>query len=684
MPYRLMRNLLLTILSSFFFLFLFSTVKASDNTSTHIVVFVNQVRGPECCDTGNLKALETQIRAFQENKLQATFAVRFDALNDTSMRSLLLQAANQGQEMGALLEVTPSLAQASGVMYNGKPEQWYEAQTVFLVGYTPSDRQKIIDTYMMRYKEVFHAYPYSSVAWMIDPISLSYMKKTYGVMTHELTREQWGTDSYTLYGGPPHYAYVPSEKWALIPSKDQQVEMPLIIRQTVTDPVWNYGDPTSSYTSQPNDYASRKVDFNYFKHLFYQAHEQPTENYTLTILGLENSMADSFQQEYRKQIKFVHEWKTGQSRQVLTAQNFNVWWKGNVHPKITIYQGKSDDSDLSKAWWVTTPSYRMRLRADHGSLFISDLRLYDESETDPYLTTPAKRFGYWTAPFLVDGSRFLEGDESYDFFESIHDNITNRKEKYKTPTRIEISSSLSNKENSSLLFSRNGEDIVFSMDGTPLINFKADSFELKTPVVPFMKSAYLKDVLDIGSSVFNWTWKDRQGQKLWGCFGTSSSVCVPTLNIGALESEREQRYPLLFPQLQERTLDVHSSYVYINNRYAIAGRNPVRIVFYPRDTYGYPAALSELPVITTDTPITYVGLEKQHGGNGMIFIDLINAESKKVQFTLQSQSYTQTSTVFFAPDCKQLLGECLKHPSQLYWYLSTIIDDRLRGWKEKH
>ena len=93
-----------------------------------------------------------------------------------------------------------------------------------MIGYQPDDRKKLIDTYMTAFQNAFGYYPATSVSWMIDPLSLAYLQQKYGVSVQEITREQWGTDSYTIYGGPPHYPYKPSQNWAIVP--DPQSNLP--------------------------------------------------------------------------------------------------------------------------------------------------------------------------------------------------------------------------------------------------------------------------------------------------------------------------------------------------------------------------------------------------------------------------------------------------------------------------
>jgi hypothetical protein len=59
------------------------------------------------------------------------------------------------------------------------------------------------------------------------------------------------------------------------------------------------GDDSSSFTSQPNDYALRKADFSYFEHLFLQAHSQNSNQDTFALIGLENSMPSEVQTEFK-------------------------------------------------------------------------------------------------------------------------------------------------------------------------------------------------------------------------------------------------------------------------------------------------------------------------------------------------------------------------------------------------
>lgn len=279
---------------------------------------------------------------------------------------------------------------------------------------------------------VFGNYPTTTTAWIIDTPSLQYLREKYGVLLHEITREQWGTDSYTLWGGPPHQPYWPTDHWAFQPSASVSTTLPLIVRQTIADPLWNYGDTSSSHTSQPNDYDQKQRGFQYFRHLFTQAHGQswPT---TFALLGLENSMPEKYQLEFIRQLEFVSEWR-GPNNHVLTGQQLAQWYQDPTHYRpFWVDAGRDESESQQQAWFVTTPNYRVRLRQDGKLLYLSDLRLYSSEFEDPYAKNIASRSAYWVSPFVIDGARFWTDDQASDFHAPFTDQITDRPQKYSRP-----------------------------------------------------------------------------------------------------------------------------------------------------------------------------------------------------------------------------------------------------------
>ncbi len=667
----------------FFSFFLFSPAQIfASETQPQFAVIINQVRGNECCSAGGTNELSQQLVSLQKLQLPATFAIRYDTLKNPKYTQLLKQAKSP-IEIAAFLEITPQFAQDSGVLYTGTKEQWYEAEHAFAVGYQPADRIKLIDQYMLEFKNVFGSYPTTTVAWMIDPQSLQYLADKYHVTAHEITREQWGTDSYTLYGGPVHYPYFPSKNWALIPDSSNTTS-PLILRQTIADAVWNYGDPTSSFTSQPNDYRRRERGFDYFTQLFTESQNQPTEKYTFSLLGLENSMPSLDQTEFNKQLEFVSNWsKSGSGRKVVTAQDFASWLKSSGSlTKVESYSGSGGEAGT--AWTITTNVYQVRLRYDQKKFYISDLRLYSPLFKDPYFDQTALRHGHWIVPFLVDGSRFRLDSPAENILTSVPDNLTDRRAEDGTPSRIELPTDQVPK------LVKNGDEYQFvsSEDNSKIIaKFTADALFFSSTLASKFSAEELKKVVTVQSDE-SLVWKSRNGQVLWQLKADSDSnkpfiKYTPQVSQNDLSEARVDQYPYLFPELKPRPLDTHNTNLYVNNQFAIAGRNPVRFVFFPRDEFGYPIAIEGQPTATASPEVSIITQEKPHDSNGMIFIDFTNNKPGEYQTEVDYGAFHSSQKIYFAPNCKNEKGYCLTHPVQAWWFFRNWLQDKVRSKEEQ-
>lgn len=397
------------LITLFFLTFLFVFPIKSFAKETPQVVFVNQVRGEGCCSPGTLENLQLQVEKFKIKKMPSFFTIRYDALTDQKYLDYLKKESESNKDIikiGLLVEITPNLASDSGVKYNGTIERWFEAQSVFTIGYEKEDRRKIIDHLFKTFRDKLGYYPTITSAWMIDTYSLNYIHGKYGVIAHQITREQWGVDSYTLYGGPPHYPYPASTNWSFIPDFEQKNPL-LILRQTVTDPLYNYGETKKHFTSQPNDYLNSGLDFEYFKKLINQAlFEQKTTGFAL--LGLENANDLKYQEEYLKQIDYIANLGDRVVFPDLTKL-LNYW----SNQKTTHYQGKDliNGSD-NRAEFETTPDFRKRIRAVEDKTYITDYRYYHRDLSDPYNDYVAKKQGYWIVPYSVDFSHVYNESET--------------------------------------------------------------------------------------------------------------------------------------------------------------------------------------------------------------------------------------------------------------------------------
>lgn len=667
---------------------------------------ISQVRGSECCSPGSLNFLQTQLRSAQKLHLPITQALRYDALTDPSYQTIF-QENSALVEWAAFLEITPQLAADAGVYYAGDAETWYQAEHAYLIGYSPEDREKLIEQYMKRFESQFGSFPQTVVAWMIDATSLHNLKTRYGVSSVEITREQFGTDSYTLYGGPSHFPYFPSNSWALIPYQSQDTlvnpEMPLILRQTISDPVLNYGDQSNCYTSQANDYFLCQAKFDYFQKLFEQAQNASGAGYTFSLIGLENSMPEREQDEFAKQLAFLAQWRDGAAeRQVQSARDFTQEYSQflagqsaiNYYPLL--YSGKNADDIHDQAWWIDAENYRARVRFNGTELYLSDLRIYDDAFRDPYIDQIAQHGGWWIVPFTLDASRYFANDQSFVLQTLAPDQLKDRKAATLSPTRFTLAKAL--RAEQLQVLRENGPDgplVNFLIDGKIIASFQSKYFKLNKNIEQLWRGENSSGTQGIlGRFVQDWVWQ-QDGQKLWGWqketqgeFLQFQPKLFSEISPTDWQNIRQNAQPLLFPELRDQKVSPKTSYIYQNNQYAIAGRNPVRLVFYPKDDYGFPVSLAELPQVRSDQADDQIRLQKQSQQNGMLFIDIERTQPGKSEIRIEQDDFQSSLPIYFAANCKNEFGRCLKEPQLAYWYLRAKLGDYQRSleawWRERH
>jgi hypothetical protein len=138
-------------------------------------------------------------------------------------------------------------------------------------------------------------------------------------------------------------------------------------------------------------------------------------------------------------------------------------------------------------------------------------------------------------------------------------------------------------------------------------------------------------------------------------------------------------YPYAYPETVSRTISQKHSHISISNSFAIAGRNPVRLVLEPHDAMNFPILLDEEARITTmpeDVQVNRLGdlRKSQHQ-----YVDIVSKVPTSVDVTVQfSQGGADISkkmTVYFSPNCKQDVVYCILHPHHGSWYLITKLSD---------
>ncbi|MFH0773831.1 MAG: hypothetical protein V1922_05990 [bacterium] len=645
---------------------LFFLLHAPERKINAEIVFINQVRGLECCQKGSLEFTRQQLELFKKYKFAATFVLRYDALIDNAFINLFKSYAKNRFDYGIFFEITPRLAKDAGVAYKGSQERWYRASYAYLVGYSQEDRKKLIDTVMTQFKREFGSYPKTTSGWMIDTFSANYLSNTYGVTTHEITREQWGTDGYALYGGSVPSLYNPSKEWVFIPAQSTTDSLPLrILRQTVSDPVRNYGDLTSGYTSQPNDYGRTK-SFDYFKHLLGQV-EQSSQ--PIAILGLENSLEKKYQDIYEKQIAYVG--RVIDKNNIIFPREI-----GNIKKQNFVF-GTDFENKKYSAYWIQTTGYRARIIVKDDYVQLTDLRIYAETMKDPYFSTPSgEKTAFWEAPYVFDSSKngvhkalnalSVKTGELFRFFGN-EDWIRER------------TNPVVNEQ-----FLREINGIVFPQ----LKNGMHPSITEKDGIIilRYTQQNGTEIMFIFSDNAFIVKGVEKNGYQIKGSIGQNTKLTQEQKNDSVfftplLVSEEQSGQSTEGPQNKTAAHPSEVTIIY-NAPFSLMGRNPARIVVVSKDSGSNPARIQNLQITHTKGNFDSVKIHETEGHlgefDGMYYVDIEENTSGTYTPVLTFDSQKQTLLpLSFVLDCKKNIKTCLLNPQKLIDYVKVKIGDVL-------
>lgn len=382
-------------LGSLFLIFLFLTQTGSTYARTNsFVTVVNPVRGQDFWEEKGqtpLTSVKGQLQILESLSIPATWLVRFDVLRDGQAVDSL---RDESFEKGLFLEVTASWADESKVAYNNfvvessayrQSLSWHKAGSAFLTGYSPKEREKLIDTAFEKFKQTFGYYPTSVGAWWVDSYSLEYMQQKYGILAALIVADQYSTDGYQIWGQYWSTPYYPSKRNALMPAQSQEMKIPVVVTQwAARDPVNAYGKGVeeSTYSVQPNDYMDyHNLDINYFSSLIDLYTTSNLNRFGQITVGLENSYSwEKYRDEYKKQMQVLAGKRGNRQISIVTMNQFANWYKqsfSGVSPEHVI---RADDPLISekKAVWFMNPYYRVGWFYDSEGSSIKDIRQYVE------------------------------------------------------------------------------------------------------------------------------------------------------------------------------------------------------------------------------------------------------------------------------------------------------------------
>lgn len=390
---------------------------ADEGPKPKIVNIVNFIRlleprDPKITQEVLYQTVVEQVKMMEHYKLGGTFLLQYDALIDSRYQKLLKSLPKGKFEIGAWWELPQPLIEKAGLKWRGRyPWDWH-ADVGFSTGYTPEEREKLIDVYMKDFKKVFGYYPKSVASWFIDAHSLNYMYNKYNIVASANCKDQYGTDGYTLWGGYWNQAYYPSKINSYMPAQNEKNQTPVpVFRMLGSDPIRQYDTGISSarqgvITLEPvYPEAGGSAEWvNWFLKEFVEG-ESMEFNYTQA--GQENSFTwDAMKKGFDIQLPLIAKLRDENKVQVETMEQSGRWFK--KHYKVTPATSFTVNDDLGdsnqKTVWFNSRYYRLNLLWENGNLRIRDIHLFDERFPSVYTTQKAtsNECTFFTLP-VVDG-----------------------------------------------------------------------------------------------------------------------------------------------------------------------------------------------------------------------------------------------------------------------------------------
>lgn len=396
---------------------LLSLLPARAQQSPRIVNIVNFIRlleprDPAITEDVLYETVVAQVKLMRANKLPGTFLLQYDALMDPRYQQLLRSLPRDSFEIGAWWEIPQPLVERSGLPWRGRYPWDWRANIGFSTGYTPAEREKLIDTYMHSFKKIFGYYPQSVASWFIDAHSLQYMYDHYHIIASANCKDQYGTDGYTLWGGYWNQAYYPSQRNAYMPAQHATRQIPVpIFRMLGSDPIRQYDDGLEHerqgvITLEPV-YPKAGGDSAWIAWFMRQLVKQPALAFGYTQAGQENSFTwNAMEKGLRLQFPLIARLRDQKKVRVETLAASGAWFRKTfpVTPATAVVALEDLPGGDKNTAWYNSRFYRANLLWQGGHLRFRDIHLFDEQLASIYENTPAteNECSFYTLP-VIDG-----------------------------------------------------------------------------------------------------------------------------------------------------------------------------------------------------------------------------------------------------------------------------------------
>lgn len=356
-----------------------------------------------------LESLSAEYSVVMAHKFPATWLLTDDVLARDNLMNYVSKM-DSSQEIGVFLEVTPQLASKSGVSYN-KTNGWYRSTSLFLSGYSQSDRIKLIDKIFYDFQARYGYYPKSVGAWWVDSYSLSYMKQKYDIESVLGVSDQYDLDGYQIWGTPWSVPYYPNTINTAIPASSTENKIDVVnFRWAPRDPLNGYASPNGQKASlySLQDYSTIHLPISYFVNLLETyAFKSNLNNFGQATIGLEADYSpDTYITEFSNRLDALKKLEeTG--IEVTNMQEFSDWYRRSFPVLSDPYAIESDDllGQHTRTIWYQNSSYRIGLtyNTDTQESKIFDFRVYPDNFGEPFYLAPNKQYNLSiNLPFVID------------------------------------------------------------------------------------------------------------------------------------------------------------------------------------------------------------------------------------------------------------------------------------------
>ena len=398
-------------------------VTGTDN-QPRIINIVNFIRQTDYrVEDSDRKLYETvcrQVELVNRYDLPATFLLEYDALINPLYQELLKTKLRNGAEIGAWWELTQPHIEAAGLKWRGEHPWVSHANIAFSTGYTKEERERLVDVYMRKFKDVFGTYPKSVGSWYIDAHTLAYMHDRYGIEASCNCKDQIGTDGYTLWGGYWNQAYYPSRLNAYMPAQTGAGQIPVpVFRMLGSDPIYQYddglGNERQGVISLEPVYKHAGMNRKWVDYFFDALTDGPCLAFGYAQAGQEKSFTwDNMREGLEMQMPLIDSLRRAGKVRVETLGESGRWFRKRfpLTPATAVTTVSDVRGEGNKTVWYDSRYYRANLLWEKGRFRFRDIHLFDERFKSEYLDTPGTgdRFLFYTLPF-VDGFMWSKGGD---------------------------------------------------------------------------------------------------------------------------------------------------------------------------------------------------------------------------------------------------------------------------------